>query len=67
MSNFLLIDSSKVVNRIFLRIVDAVHVMTYNLRGVRNNYTDVNAPLRKRNGESPYLSKINVEDGMNVW
>lgn len=47
--------------------VNAVHVMTYDLRGSWDKFADVNAPLTKRKGESAYLSKINVEDGMKSW
>nr|XP_027210091.1 endochitinase-like [Penaeus vannamei] len=50
------------------RVVDAVHLMGYDLRGVWNDFADVHSMLYRRSGlDFGILEEINLSDGALLW
>ncbi len=46
--------------------VDYINIMTYDLHGPWDSYTDFNAPLYNKNGDSLQY-KISVDSSVNAW
>ncbi|GLG97487.1 Chitinase 5 [Gryllus bimaculatus] len=49
------------------RLMDAVHVMAYDLRGIWAGFADVHSPLYARPGDPPGFVHLNAHDGMLEW
>ncbi|XP_055903089.1 endochitinase-like [Eupeodes corollae] len=49
------------------KLMDAVHVMAYDLRGSWTGFADVHSPLYKRPFETAEYSSLNVHDVMGYW